>query len=427
MKKALLIVGIALAVGLQSTANAQVSATYDEACIGIDCDSIFPLTNAAEMKFQANNIRIWFEDSSTDPGFPTNDWILGANELSFNGANMFYIQDLTGSTIPFKVFAGAPTDALTVSSSDVAVNAGTTAKLRLNATSTSSAWNIEGTQYIFSIKDITNGGTPFSIVNLPGIVEDINLNLRTTINATSRFRDNVEMDSSLVVQANACIGLDCTTNEQYPGFRRRLRIKGENAALEFIDASFTTGFPTHDWSILVNESAFNGDDQIAFEDMTAGTIPFIVKSAPDNSFIVQQSGSVSIGDTLENGKLYVNGNVNVNGDVTLLSDRRVKEDIAPLGYGLSEVMKLSPRQFVYKPFVGNNAGKVQFGLIAQEVEQTIPEVVSDGYTIAGPDGTANEYKGVDYIELVPVLINAIQEQQEVIKRLEERVAELERD
>lgn len=420
-----------------SAVNAQLNATYDNVCVGLDCDNVFPLPNGAEMKFQATNIRILFDDSSTDGLFPENDWILGVNEQISNGADVFYIEDLTGGTIPFKVFAGAPTNSLVVASSGnvgiggigadkrLQINENTAPTLRLNETSTSTAWDVSAGQYVFSVKDNTNGFIPISVLNLPGIAQNISFP-NTIINGTASIRNRVEIDSALAVQANACIGSDCSTNEQYSGFRRRLRIKGQNTALEFIDASVSGNFPRSDWSILINESFNNGDNQFAVQDMTAGTIPFIIKGAsPDNSFILQESGSISIGDTIENGKLYVNGNVNVNGDVTLLSDMRMKEGIQPLGYGLKEIMQLQPRQFRYKPFVASNPEQVQYGLIAQEVETALPEIVRNDYTMAGPDGQPQDYKGVDYLELIPVLINAVQEQQETIEALKARIAELE--
>jgi hypothetical protein len=69
-------------------------------------------------------------------------------------------------------------------------------------------------------------------------------------------------------------------------------------------------------------------------------------------------------------------------------------------------------------------GKNQIGLIAQEVEKTIPEVVVY-------NSSENKY-GMAYTELIPILIKAVQEQQESIEqqtieitRLLERINQLE--
>jgi hypothetical protein len=102
---------------------------------------------------------------------------------------------------------------------------------------------------------------------------------------------------------------------------------------------------------------------------------------------------------------YFDGNVYVTGTVTQNSDAHLKAGVSNLTYGLSEVMQLHPVSWTWKdkPEQG-----VQLGLIAQEAETVVPELVS---TDKGPEQT----KGINYIGLVPVTINAIQEQQREIE------------
>jgi Ca2+-binding EF-hand superfamily protein len=57
----------------------------------------------------------------------------------------------------------------------------------------------------------------------------------------------------------------------------------------------------------------------------------------------------------------------------------------------------------------------QIGLIAQEVEEVIPELVNT---------TDNGYKSVDYAKLVSVLVEAVKEQQKQIEALEERISSI---
>ncbi len=63
-------------------------------------------------------------------------------------------------------------------------------------------------------------------------------------------------------------------------------------------------------------------------------------------------------------------------------------------------------------------GHTHLGLIAEEVAEAIPEVVV-------AEGDANEPLGMNYSELVPVLINAVQEQQGMLAERDERIAALE--
>lgn len=88
------------------------------------------------------------------------------------------------------------------------------------------------------------------------------------------------------------------------------------------------------------------------------------------------------------------------------SDLRLKKNIATLDRGLDAVMDLRPVSFAWQ----EGAGTPQIGLIAQEVEAVVPEVVKTGTDEL-------QLKGIDYSKLVPVLIKAIQEQQAQIESL----------
>lgn len=96
------------------------------------------------------------------------------------------------------------------------------------------------------------------------------------------------------------------------------------------------------------------------------------------------------------------------------SDVRLKKDIQPISYGLNDVMNMRPVSFRWKSSSDNNA---HLGLIAQEVQQVVPEVVNTG-------DDENKTLGVRYSDLVPVLIKAIQEQQTIITQQKEENAKL---
>ena len=104
------------------------------------------------------------------------------------------------------------------------------------------------------------------------------------------------------------------------------------------------------------------------------------------------------------------------GDVTpyyKFSDRRLKTEVEPLENNLEKVLALHPVSYQWKE--GDRKGKTEIGLIAQEVEEIIPEVVREQGRLE--DGSTTEYKTVDYEKLVSVLIGAVQEQQEQINNL----------
>ena len=103
------------------------------------------------------------------------------------------------------------------------------------------------------------------------------------------------------------------------------------------------------------------------------------------------------------------------------SDSRIKSNVKPLAYGLAEVMKLVPLSyFHHNSKVELNEIKIEsegarnIGLFAQEVHKLIPEVVSK------PDDEQSDLWSISYDKLVPVLIKAIQEQQQTIYELREQ-------
>ena len=80
------------------------------------------------------------------------------------------------------------------------------------------------------------------------------------------------------------------------------------------------------------------------------------------------------------------------------SDRRLKSDIAPIRYGLADVLRLNPVSFQWKdPKLG---GQREIGLIAQDVQAIIPEVIGRN---------ADDMLSIDYPKLIAVLISAIKE------------------
>ena len=93
---------------------------------------------------------------------------------------------------------------------------------------------------------------------------------------------------------------------------------------------------------------------------------------------------------------------------TSLSDRTQKEDIRPIENAIGIVNQLTGVRYNWK----NNTNKPSIGLIAQDVEEVIPEVVVE---------MADGLKSVSYGNIVAVLIEAIKEQQVRIEELEDRL------
>lgn len=105
------------------------------------------------------------------------------------------------------------------------------------------------------------------------------------------------------------------------------------------------------------------------------------------------------------------GSVYVKGDVVHPSDARLKTNVNTLENAIDKVMKMRGVSFVWDKSVAENAPRnndLQLGFIAQEMEKVLPELVNDG-----PNG----YKAVNYIGVIPVLTEAIKDQQAEIDDL----------
>jgi len=109
------------------------------------------------------------------------------------------------------------------------------------------------------------------------------------------------------------------------------------------------------------------------------------------------------------------------------SDGRLKKDIEPISSStsLTKVLQLNPvyykwkKELVTSSFLKAHGEGKQIGLIAQEVEDIIPEVMTEG-ELKGKD-----WKGVNYPKLTTMLIGAVKEQQKQIEELKTRITELE--
>lgn len=136
---------------------------------------------------------------------------------------------------------------------------------------------------------------------------------------------------------------------------------------------------------------------------------------------------------------YFNGDVTVTGTFTNSSDAYLKENVSEIGNALDMVLQLSGKSYTYKQ--DNDAINLpqgtQFGFLAQELEQVMPSLVKEvqnpgetkmkaaegetstnknGETAMVPEeGETQDYKAVNYIGVIPVLVEAIKDQQKLIE------------
>jgi hypothetical protein len=104
-----------------------------------------------------------------------------------------------------------------------------------------------------------------------------------------------------------------------------------------------------------------------------------------------------------NGNTTVGNNLTVSGDIVVSSDARLKANIVSLGSTLAKLLLIDGKRYTMK-----KNGKQKIGVLAQDIQKVFPELV----TTDDKDMLAVNYQG-----LVPVLINALKEQQSEIDEL----------
>ena len=117
-------------------------------------------------------------------------------------------------------------------------------------------------------------------------------------------------------------------------------------------------------------------------------------------------------------KVFSSWSATLAWSLTQNSDERLKENIQELDSSLEKISKIMPVSYNWKD-KENRWEEKQFWIIAQELEKIYPELVST-------DNDEIWTKSVNYVWLIWPLLKAVQEQQEQIEKLKEKVAELEK-
>lgn len=134
-------------------------------------------------------------------------------------------------------------------------------------------------------------------------------------------------------------------------------------------------------------------------------------------FIPMTDATINMGQAANrwNTLFASNGTINT-------SDAREKKNIQNIKYGLNALMQLRPVSFEWKKDDGSGT---KLGLIAQELQQVVPEVVRNWDWDEDEEGNrkkvASPILGVYYSDLIPVLIKATQEQQLVIEQQKQEI------
>ncbi|RDC65541.1 hypothetical protein AHMF7616_04171 [Adhaeribacter pallidiroseus] len=144
---------------------------------------------------------------------------------------------------------------------------------------------------------------------------------------------------------------------------------------------------------------------------------------------------------------YFNKSIYVNGGYYSSSDQKLKQNIQDFNSAIGIINQLHPKKYTYRQDGAYKLLKLpqeeQYGLLAQEVEKVLPSLVKNtkfdpaldataprvdakGNIIRRPDIKAEtiEFKALNYTGLIPILVKAIQEQQDKITQQDQKIEKL---
>ena len=263
------------------------------------------------------------------------------------------------------------------------------------------------------------GADSIAIVNHSSILKFIN---DTDDRAFFQIHQDAPGDS-LVVDATGNVGIGTTAAE------RHLHVRGAAEVQALFENPSTTASQFAYVDIESNATSA-GESIIRFKTPDGTSYINSKGSATTMTF---SSGNVGIANTAPADKLWVQGGISATGDITSsASDKRLKENRKPISNAVEKVLKLKGITYDWIDNISEVTGtewnhtEKQAGLIAQDVQKVLPEAVSiapfdkdgEGKSVSGKD-----YLTIDYARVVPLLVNAIKEQQVQIEELKKEIKE----
>lgn len=294
----------------------------------------------------------------------------------------------------------------------------------LNATgATSPAWMTLGNSGLVN-------GTHFL-----GTTDNIDLRFRT--NNTERITIKNTGSIGLFTNAPVTSWLHCIP----PSLANDWQMKWDNTLSADASGRFQNTLATNGSRVLMGATNYSGSTNIAsavigisLNATTTGTGGVGVYGSANNESGIAVQGNLFFSGTYSGWAGYFNADVFCGGTY-FGSDRRLKKDIKPITNALNLVDQIAPVSYHYNteayPGIGLDENRLSYGFIAQDLEQVMPELVKDKLldlnankehtTTVTDSKETGSFKVVNYSLLIPILTQAIKEQQVMIDQLKKEV------
>lgn len=135
----------------------------------------------------------------------------------------------------------------------------------------------------------------------------------------------------------------------------------------------------------------------------------------------------SVFNVKRDGDVSITGSLELAGELTAASDKRLKKNITEIEDALDLVLKLQPVTYEFRttdfPDLHLSSGN-RLGFLAQDVENLLPHLVTSNRQVTNTVGEIIDMKSVNYLEIIPLLTRAIQDQQKQIFALQNELRQV---
>lgn len=205
-----------------------------------------------------------------------------------------------------------------------------------------------------------------------------------------------------------------------------------NGQIQFIPPDLS-GYQTKSGSVYIGTTAValnRSSGNLTLNGVKSDTAGTADSANALNTANGYQVANLGVGKTAPGGSdLAVKGAITAEGDITAFSsDRRLKENFRPITNAVEKIVSLNGVIYNWNSIANELAGYDRnvnvVGLIAQELEAVLPEAVklapfdNDGN---GNSKSGENYKTIQYEKVVPLLVEAIKEQQATIERQQAQI------
>ena len=340
------------------------------ACIGFDCvnGESFGFDT---LRLKENNLRIKFDDTSTAASFPRNDWQLTANDSANGGASKFSIDDITNARTPFTVEANARSHSLYVDDGGRIGIRTSTPSMEIHV--------IDGDTPGLRLQQDGSSGFAPQTWDIAG--NETNFFIRDVTNGSTlpfRIRPGAP-SSSIMIASDGSVGFRTAS----PGFPVHLLTDSSTDAAIVAQRSGGT-------TVFMNATSTRG----TFGTTTDHNLRFVRNS------LFQM-------DLVGNSDIVMADGGGYNGTWNPASSRALKENITDLTLdeAVTALEGLNPVKYNYKA----DKEEPRVGFIAEDV----PDLVA-----------MNGRKTLGTVDIMAVLTKVLKDQQKTIEELKEEIAVL---